>query len=110
MVSMTYTMPYRKDQIAKMPDWVHAVRRKDACLHGILVEAYVAKMHALEEGARNYRDTRKVYDVAEAALQAIAQKQVEGRGAWKAATDAVRKFTDAATGAQARNKKISTRP
>jgi hypothetical protein len=90
-------MPHRTVRFAP---WVEDLSEIDPCLGRIVKEAEVARDAALEAGAatvRAPRSCRAVFRAGETTIAALRDGRVAPGtpAAWKRATDAVRKFTQA---------------
>jgi phage tail tube protein FII len=90
-------MPHRD---VTFDPWIENIRQEDSCLGRILIEAVVMKDAAVKAGAASRRASKKCFkkfESAETTLETIRTGKIKPNTdiAWKRASDALRKFTEA---------------
>ena len=74
-----------------LPSWLKTI--EDTCLSKMLIEALVARKHAIQAGALDQRDARGELKSADETIDQIAFGRFESPVACKKAADALRKYT-----------------
>ena len=74
-----------------MLEWVEGITNR--CLQDVLLEAYIARLHAVQDGAERYPGCKRVLDKADATIDQIRFGRYEEEQACRRAAVAVRKYT-----------------
>ena len=76
-----------------MPDWIREI--DDSCLKAVVVEALIARLSAIDNGAEDHEACNSALRSGDATMDSIRFGRVKGEEACKKAATAVRKYNTA---------------